>query len=335
MFQFLKNKLLLGVVAGVVAVGMTIADADAKRVGGGRSIGKQSNTVTQRQATPQQPAQAAPGAAPNQAAPAAAGAGAAGAGAAAAAKPANRWLGPIAGLAAGLGIAALLSHFGMGGAFASMMANVIIIALIAFAVMWLIRRFRGNKSQSQTPAYAGAGNDASSNHSLRQSWDNQSSNQPSGQPSGQAYPSGASALPAAAGAAAGAAATESFGVPAGFDTEGFLRSAKVYFNRLQAAWDKGDQADINEFTTPQMFAEIKMDLEERGKSTNRTDVVQLDAELLGIEQSTSEYMASVRFSGLIRETEGGAAEPFNEVWNLTKPVTGNGGWVLAGIQQLS
>ncbi|AKM31202.1 hypothetical protein AB870_15345 [Pandoraea faecigallinarum] len=327
MFQFLKNKLLLGVVAGVMAVGMTIADADAKRVGGGRSIGKQSNTVTQRQATPQQPAQAAPGAAPAQAAPAAAGAGAAGA--AAAAKPANRWLGPIAGLAAGLGIAALLSHFGMGGAFASMMANVIVIALIAFAVMWLIRRFRGNKSQSQTPAYAGAGGDAS--NSLRQSWDSAQAGQ--SQPVQPAQP-GASALPLAAGAAAGAA-TESFGVPAGFDTEGFLRSAKVYFNRLQAAWDKGDQADINEFTTPQMFAEIKMDLEERGKSANRTDVVQLDAELLGIEQSASEYMASVRFSGLIRETEGGAAEPFNEVWNLTKPVTGNGGWVLAGIQQLN
>ncbi len=324
MFQFMKNKLLLGVVAGVLAVGMTIADADAKRVGGGRSIGKQSNTVTQRQATPQQPAQAAP----NQAAPAAAGAGAAGA---AAAKPANRWLGPIAGLAAGLGIAALLSHFGLGGAFASMMANVIVIALIAFAVMWLIRRLRGNKSQQQTPAYAGAGNDASNNNSLRQSWDNAQSPQ-SAQPQASSAQPSLSAVPAAAGAAA---AAEPFGVPAGFDTDGFLRSAKVYFNRLQAAWDKGDQADINEFTTPQMFAEIKMDLEERGKSTNRTDVVQLDAELLGIEQTATEYMASVRFSGLIREAEGAPAEPFNEVWNLTKPATGNGGWVLAGIQQLS
>lgn len=332
MFQFMKNKLLLGVVAGVLAVGMTIADADAKRVGGGRSVGKQSNTVTQRQATPQQPAQS-PNAAPNQAAPAAAGAGAAGA--AAAAKPANRWLGPVAGLAAGLGIAALLSHFGMGGAFASMMANVIIIALIAFAVLWVIRRFRGNKSQSQTPAYAGAnaGNDAS-NNTLRQSWDSQ---QPAQQPAASTSSTqpALSAVPAAAGVAgAAAAAAGPFGVPAGFDVEGFLRSSKVYFNRLQAAWDKGDQADINEFTTPQMFAEIKMDLEERGKSTNRTDVVQLDAELLGIEQTTSEYMASVRFSGLIRETEGAAAEPFNEVWNLTKPVTGNAGWVLAGIQQL-
>lgn len=325
MFQFLKNKLLLGVVAGVVAVGMTIADADAKRVGGGRSIGKQSSTVTQRQQAPQQPSQATPGAAPQQAAPAAAGAGAAGA---AAAKPANRWLGPIAGLAAGLGIAALLSHFGLGGAFASMMANVIVIALIAFAVMWLIRRLRGNKSQSQTPAYAGAGNDAS-NNTLRQSWDSQP------QPPSQSSSPAPSTTAPAIGAAAGAAAAAPFGVPAGFDVDGFLRSAKVYFNRLQAAWDKGDQADINEFTTPQMFAEIKMDLEERGKSANRTDVVQLNAELLGIEESAVEYVASVRFSGLIREAEGAAAEPFNEVWNLTKPVTGSGGWVLAGIQQLS
>jgi predicted lipid-binding transport protein (Tim44 family) len=325
MFQFLKNKLLLGVVAGVVAVGMTIADADAKRVGGGRSLGKQSSTVTQRQQAPQQPSQAAPGAAPQQAAPAAAGAGAAGA---AAAKPANRWLGPIAGLAAGLGIAALLSHFGLGGAFASMMANVIVIALIAFAVMWLIRRLRGNKSQSQTPAYAGAGNDAS-NNTLRQSWDSQP------QPPSQSSSPAPSTTAPAIGAAAGAAAAAPFGVPAGFDVDGFLRSAKVYFNRLQAAWDKGDQADINEFTTPQMFAEIKMDLEERGKSANRTDVVQLNAELLGIEESAVEYVASVRFSGLIREAEGAAAEPFNEVWNLTKPVTGSGGWVLAGIQQLS
>ncbi|VVD79037.1 membrane protein [Pandoraea eparura] len=328
MFQFLKNKLLLGVVAGVVAVGMTIADADAKRVGGGRSIGKQSSTVTQRQQAPQQPSQATPGAAPQQAAPAAAGAGAAGA---AAAKPANRWLGPIAGLAAGLGIAALLSHFGLGGAFASMMANVIVIALIAFAVMWLIRRLRGNKSQSQTPAYAGAGNDAS-NNTLRQSWDSQP--QPPSQSSQPSSPAPSTTAPAI-GAAAGAAAAAPFGVPAGFDVDGFLRSAKVYFNRLQAAWDKGDQADINEFTTPQMFAEIKMDLEERGKSANRTDVVQLNAELLGIEESAVEYVASVRFSGLIREAEGAAAEPFNEVWNLTKPVTGSGGWVLAGIQQLS
>ena len=326
MFQFLKNKLLLGVVAGVVAVGMTIADADAKRVGGGRSIGKQSNSVTQRQQAPQQPSQATPGATPQQAAPAAAGAGAAGA---AAAKPANRWLGPIAGLAAGLGIAALLSHFGLGGAFASMMANIIVIALIAFAVMWLIRRLRGNKSQTQTPAYAGAGNDAS-NNTLRQAWDSQS--QPTSQPGSSAQPS-LSAVPAAG--VAGAAAAVPFGVPADFDADGFLRSAKVYFNRLQAAWDKGDQADINEFTTPQMFAEIKMDLEERGKSNNRTDVVQLDAELLGIEQSATEYVASVRFSGLIREAEGAAAEPFNEVWNLTKSATGNSGWVLAGIQQLS
>lgn len=324
MFQFFRNKLLLSVVAGALAVGLTIADADAKRVGGGRSIGKQSNTVTQRQQTPQQPTQTNPSAAPQQAAPAAAGAGAA------AAQPArNRWLGPIAGIAAGLGIAALLSHFGLGGAFASMLANVLVIALIAFAVMWLIRRLRGGNKQQQTPAYAGA-SQGNPQDTLRQSWDSQPAQQPT-----QAANTGFAA-PAAAGAVAGAAeAAGPWGVPADFDVPAFLRNSKVYFNRLQAAWDKGDQADINEFTTPQMFAEIKMDLEERGKSSNRTDVVQLDAELLGIETTATEYLASVRFHGLIREAEGAAAEPFNEVWNLTKPLKGDGGWVLAGIQQLS
>lgn len=310
MFQFLKNKLLLGVVAGVIAVGMTIADADAKRVGGGRSIGKQSNNVTQRQQAPQQPAQAAP----QQAA---------GAGAAAAQPARNRWLGPIAGLAAGLGIAALLSHLGLGGAFASMMANVIMIALIAFAAIWLIRRLRGGNASSQQPAYAGASRTEGNNGqpALRQVWDAQ---QPSS--SAPSY-----AAPVAAGAAA---ATQPWGVPSDFDTEGFLRHAKVNFVRMQAAWDAGKLSDIGEFTTPEMFAEIKLDFNERGDGVNRTDVVKLDAEMLGIEQTNGEYQASVRFSGLLRESENSAAEPFAEVWNLTKPQQGNGGWLLAGIQQV-
>ncbi|GAB3625204.1 membrane protein [Pandoraea terrae] len=327
MFQFLKNKLLLGVVAGVIAVGMTIADADAKRVGGGRSIGKQSNTVTQRQTAPQQPAQAAPQSSPQQAAPAAAGAGAAGA---AAAKPAgNRWLGPLAGIAAGLGIAALLSHFGLGGAFASMMANVIVIALIAFAVLWLIRRLRGNKAQQ--PAYAGAGAGDAGQQTLRQGWDNS----PSQPAQSMQSAAGSAAAPVAAAGAAAVAAAQPWGVPSDFDTEGFLRHAKVNFVRLQAAWDAGNLPDIREFTTPEMFAEIKLDFNDRGAGTNRTDVVKLDAELLGIEPQGGDYLASVRFSGLLRETENGAAEPFAEVWNLIKPQQGNAGWLLAGIQQVN
>ena len=122
-------------------------------------------------------------------------------------------------------------------------------------------------------------------------------------------------------------------VPEGFDTQGFLRHSKTNFIRMQAAWDKADLNDIREFTTPEMFAEVKMQLVERGSSPNNTDVVSLDAEFLGIETTADEYIASVRFSGMIRESQNAPAEAFNEIWVLAKPVSGSGGWLLAGLQQ--
>ena len=142
--------------------------------------------------------------------------------------------------------------------------------------------------------------------------------------------------PPAAGAAATAAnAAAPWGVPADFDVPAFLRHAKSYFLRLQDAWDKGDVNDIREFTNPEMFAELRMQIEERGAALNVTDVVQLNAELLGIESANHDYLASVKFSGLIKEAPDASAAEFAEVWNLSKPKSGQGGWVLAGIQQLS
>jgi predicted lipid-binding transport protein (Tim44 family) len=297
-------------------------DAEAKRMGGGRSIGRQSSSVTQRQATPpaQQPMQqAAPSQAqrPQQAAPTPA------------AQPnRSRWLGPIAGLAAGLGIAALLSHFGLGEAFAGMMSNIIVIALLAMVGIWLIRKFM-NRRRPQEPLYS-AGNSASSG-GYAQGSSLQTGN-------GSKYANEAQSVfgggaPAAAAGAAGAAGAAAVSVPAGFDTEAFLRSAKVYFVRLQAAWDQGNIADIREFTTPEMYAEIKIDLDSRGNEKNQTDVVQLDAELLAVEDRGIEQAASVRFHGLIRESANAPAAPFDEVWNLSK--SGGQGWLLAGIQQIN
>lgn len=328
-----RGKFLVGSLITAIAFGM-VFDANAKRMGGSRSIGKQSSTVTQqRQQAPQptsptqQPAQQ-----PNQAAPATAGA----AGAAAAAAPKRNWGGILGGIAAGLGIGWLLSHFGLGGAALGFLSNLILIALVAFAAIWLIRKFRGGSKRTQQPAYAGAGNapnlDRSAEPMLRES-------APSVTPSvaSSTSPASGTVMPAAAGAAvaAGAVAQQPWGVPADFDTEAFLRNAKVHFVRLQAAWDAGNLDDIREFTTPEMFAEIKMDLSERGAEVNKTDVVTLEAQLLGIESAAAQHIASVRFSGMIREKSGEAAQPFGEVWNLAKPASGTGGWLLAGIQQES
>jgi len=218
----------------------------------------------------------------------------------------------------GLGLGALLSHLGIGGALASMIGTILTFALIAFAAMFIYRMVVGRKNGSGSnpqPAYAGG-------HSARNATPEigsrvQSFSQPM-------------ALQADGAAAATGTA---FDVPADFDVPGFVRNAKTYFIRLQAAWDRADINDIREFTTPEMFAELRMQLQERGASANNTDVVSLDAELMGIETVSDEYLASVKFTGMIKEDDN-AAEPFSEVWNLSKPVAGQGGWALAGIQQL-
>jgi predicted lipid-binding transport protein (Tim44 family) len=321
---FLKSifrKAGLLALAGVIMAGAIIAeDAEAKRMGGGRSMGRQSATATQQnQATPpSQSMQQGQAAQAQRAQPAPA--------AAAAAQPArNRWLGPIAGLAAGLGIAALLSHFGLGEAFAGAMANMIIIGLIVLAAVMLFRFIMRKRAAANQPAYANAGAGASPFGGTARTGLNQ-------EPAFTAPTSGGY-LPQ------NAASTQDVApqpvVPAGFDTDAFIRNAKVYFVRLQDAWDRGNTNDIREFTTPEMFAEVKTDIDARGSQPNRTDVVQLNADILGVEDRTSEYLASVRFHGLIRESEGAAAEPFVEIWNLSKQKTGNEGWLLAGIQQVN
>lgn len=309
----------VAVVAVLVVTTVASLDAQAKRLGGGRTFGRQAqttqtapSTATHSQSSAQQNSlqSAQPAAAartpsnPAQPAPAR-----------------SRWLGPIAGLAAGLGIAALLSHFGLGGAFASMMANVIVIALLAMAGIWLVRKFMSRRREP-VPAYgaaaAGAGGAPMRDFGV--------SRMQTAEP--------AASSGAMAGAAMGAAPS-SAALPAGFDTETFLRHAKVNFVRLQAAWDEGNLADIREFTTPEMFAELKVDIDARGRERDQTDVVQLNAELIGVEDRGSEYLASVRFSGLIRESAGESAGPFNEIWNLSKAARTGEGWLLAGIQQIA
>jgi hypothetical protein len=131
--------------------------------------------------------------------------------------------------------------------------------------------------------------------------------------------------------------SQTWGVPAGFDSEGFLKAAKANFVTLQAAWDRSDISSLRAMMTDAMLGEIKSQLAERethtGATPNHTDVVMIDARLLGIEELADEYMASVEFSGMIREEPSAGPSPFREVWNMTKPKSG-GGWLVAGVQAL-
>ena len=287
------KKFLLAAFVCLLSLNLSIGDAEAARLGGGRSIGMQRQAVTPRPAAPAQ--QAAP--APARPAPA---------GAPAPAAPTRSWLGPIAGLAAGLGIAALFSHLGLGAG----LANVMTMVLLAFAAMFVFRLlFRRNEApQAQAMQYAG--------------------------PTGAAAPTSTHDLPPTP-LPMSAGAMENPRIPADFDSAAFLRVAKLNFVRLQAANDAGNLADLREFVSPEIFAEIKLQLEERGKVAQQTDVVTLNASLLEVVTDGPRHIASVHFSGMIREDANAPASAFDEVWNLTKPVDGSSGWVVAGIQQLA
>ena len=286
------KKFWMALVVAIMGVAVVVSSAEAKRLGGGGSFGKSSPSYS-RQAPAQGAGQSAT--APRPAPPAAA--------------PASPWRGILGGALLGLGLGALMSHFGLGGEFASMMGTLLMIGLLAFGAMFLFRMLsKKTASQAPRPAFAGP----MEKSGIPEVGSNLgSAPQPVSQQSG--------AAPA---------------IPADFDTAGFLRHAKTNFLRMQAAWDKGDAQDIREFTTPEMFAELKMQLTERGASANHTDVVTLEAELMGIETVSDEHLASVRFNGMVKEDEHAPVEAFNEIWVLSKPMNGDGGWLLAGIQQV-
>jgi len=292
----------------VASLGMlgTTMDAEAKRLGGSRPAGMQ------RQMPPKQPAATPNQAAPKQATPANA--------AAAPAQAGKRsWMGPIAGIAAGLGIAALMSHLGMGEAFGNFMTMALLAMVAVFAIRWLMQRFSNGAQGAGTRGLQMAGAGAPYHHQnpmnapmQRQAFDTQD-------------------LPAAASSSAPLASSA---LPAGFDAAGFERIAKMIFIRLQAANDEANVEDIRKFTTPELFASLRLDLQERGNVTQQTDVMQLDAVLVDAQQEASQWVASVQFSGLIREEADADALPFKELWHLVKPTDDSREWAIAGITPL-
>ncbi|TAJ22748.1 MAG: Tim44 domain-containing protein [Rugosibacter sp.] len=297
------KKLMMIFCVSVLCMGMLVDTAEARRMGGGKSLGmNRSPSVMNRDAAPVRSGTPTQNAAPSSAAAPAAGtpprAGM------------SRWLGPIAGLAAGIGLAAMLSHFGMGEG----VANFLLIALLAMGAIFLLRRFLGSRPAGNTLLYP----------------------QPvAANPAGRQEPMVFDAQKIGAGdtAASIAAQGTAGNIPADFDVEGFLRQAKLSFVRLQAANDRGDMEDIRLFSTPEVAAEIQLQFQERQRATQQTDVVQLAADLLDVSIETSRYVASVRFHGQLREDAQNAPEAFSEVWHLVKPLNGASGWQVAGIQQ--
>lgn len=267
----------------LISFGLTAQDADARRMGGGSSIGKQRSTTSQQTATPAKPAQA----------PAAAPAGG------------NKWLGPLAGLAAGGLLASMFMGGGLGG-LGGGIGNILMILALVGGAFFIFRMLK--KPQPQPMQYAG----------------NIERNTVS-----DMVATGGSAAPSAAMMQANTGSR-----PAWFEDAPFLREAKKQFIRLQDANDRGDINDIHEYVTPEMYAELSMQIRERNGKPNVTEVVTLNADIADVVTEGDLVIASVRFSGMIREEANGPAETFSEIWHIQKSQSQpNATWFISGIQQ--
>jgi len=301
----MTKRILSLMLVAFAAAALIATDVDARRLGGGQSFGAQRSISPQPARPSPQPAPSNAGQAqPQPGAPTAA----------PAPKPqtpppapapsgASRWLGPLAGIAAGLGLAALLSHFGMSGDF----GGILIAILLIVGVFWLARRFFARPSAPSAPLqYAGEG------------------------PRERIL---ADALPPAAMGSAPALGTSRVALPPGFDAERFVKQARASFNEMQAAFDANDRKTLADMMTPEMYREIARDLDER-RDHHPTEVVRLDAEVVEVTTEGNQHWASIRFSGLLREDGDPLPHEFDEIWNLTKPVDDSHGWLLPGIQQV-
>jgi predicted lipid-binding transport protein (Tim44 family) len=305
---------LAGLSATLLGVMLIAGDAEAARVGGGRSVGAQRSATSAPPASaPARQSQQVQQAAPSQQPAAAPGARPAPTAQPAPATGLSRWMPMLGGLALGGLLGALIG----GSGFGSMLLSWLAIAALAFGVIFVVRMFLARRNASQPMQYAASGPQSGAYSSL--------GNETVAAPP----PSQISGFDGQAAAAAPVSAS----VPSGFDTAGFVRAAKLNFMKLQLANDSGNIEELREFTTPELYAELRKDILERGGARQQTDVVSLNADLLEVVTEGSQHWASVRFSGMIRENPASAPESFEEIWNLAKPLDGSTGWLLAGIQQ--
>ena len=314
----MKHSKWLAVLVSGFVFAAPIFEAEAKRLGGGSNIGRMApsratpQNVPAKPAQPQSSPQGQTAQTPSAAQPAAAAAGQA---------ARKSWMGPLAGIAAGLGLAALASYHGLGEELMSLL-------LIVLAVMAVFIVFRMLSARRQAAA-GGYGQPA-----MAKSGYGNTDLGAEARPGQVAWPeqsAASTAAPAAAAAVASVSQTE---------IDAFMKVARDQFTRLQAIWDKGDIHALADFCTPEMTRELSHQIAGRRGVDNQTQVVNLDAEWLGMTEATDDFgkpvdEVQVRFSGLIREAADAPAVDFDEIWTLHRVKSGDTGWQLAGITQVN
>jgi len=266
-----------------LCISLTFAlDAHAKRFGGGKSFGSAPSHQT-RQAQPQQRTDAAQ----------------AGRQQPAAASGASRWLGPLAGLAAG----GLLASMFMGDGFEGIQfMDILIFGLIAFVIFRLIAARR----RQQQPAMAG--------HAPMQ---REMPQQPS----------------IFGGSSAAVASAPVINAPAWFNEQSFVGAAREHFLSLQQHWDANEMDKIAEFVTPQLLEFLKRERAEIGDAYQSTYVDDLQIQLDGVDDNAEKTTATLTFAGVSKNSRFDQGEPFSESWRMERAQGENQPWLVAGIRQ--
>jgi len=290
-------KTLLALVLSLLVVTPVILPdtAEARRFGRGMSLGKQYRSMPR--TTPRQSRQATPSRSQ-------------GLGAAGRTNGVSRWLGPLAGLAAG----GLLASLFFGDAFQGLqIMDMLLVAGLIFGGLMLFKAMRRGR---RVAAGAGA----------------------SGAYGGPVAGGEGSALGKAPPGLGDTPETvpdiTDDEVPDWFDGPRFLAGTKAHFIRLQAAWDQADFEEIRDYTTPELRAELERERNRLGEEAQSTEVVTLDAELVAVHRDGDQVVTGILFSGLIREERNAAAAPFRELWHVQHDWESSaGGWLVAGVQR--
>jgi predicted lipid-binding transport protein (Tim44 family) len=306
---------------------------EAKRMGGGASLGRQSAPIAKNpSALPPKPSAAPTNPASRP-----------GTNPAAAPSPSRfgGMGGILGGIAAGIGLSYLFSSMGMGAGMAGMFSNILLIGLLVFVGIWLFRRFAGNQvaSQLRTPP-----SDMAFSMPNSAPMQNTPQASPTPAPSFGGINNPAAKLsnqnqlpliPEVTSSTLNAPIIANLSPGSFADKDQFLENAKTLFLQLQEASDQQNIEVLREYTTPELFTLLRKDMLSRTSAISFTQVLTLAADLVAVEEENQEYLASVRFSGSIREEVNGPVEDFQEVWNWSKPFSGSTGWILCGIQQIN
>ncbi|MDH5301310.1 MAG: Tim44-like domain-containing protein [Gammaproteobacteria bacterium] len=317
------KALIAALVVGVMTLGFSIDNAEAKRMGNGKSFGgKQSFSQPQNRSAQKEQA-AAPTAAPQQ-----------GAGAAAAASGGAAKAG-LMGALGGLMIGGLLGALFFGGAFENInFMDILIIALIAF-VVYKIFASRRRAATQQQPVAAGYGQvdvTPEQHHAPQQRQAHQEPVAAPQQKQGAGFDTDLMFKGDKPDLGSAAVAPRIVSKPAGFDEAHFLTGAKELFVMMQKAWDNGDLADIREFTTDAVFAEIQDQYRAR-EGSSQTEVISAHAELFDVREIDNATEAAVLFTMSLKED--GVDVHAQEIWHFTKPKAAfKPTWYLDGIQQV-